>query len=499
MSSGSSSVRSWRLFWVCLSVFAAHLCVNLFLPKERVLLPSGILLLAETLGANLACLWRARRVEAAARTLWMLLATAELILFITRFEVGIEYVFLHFPHNITAPSDFLAFLWVLPVILASGAPTETRPLRLFYWLDGIQIALIILFFYVMTNGELPLTEIQQNPFSGYHTIHLEWLGQGLMALMALLRWQTKPADLRQHLFWKNASLFLCVDLLVEPLYNIINLYSAEQPVRLQFIMAMPLLLLVMLALRPLPLNPPSVRTTRQRDLALLIDNASPVLYPVVAVSLAIAFAHLHLRLSLTAIAISLLAYGTRTTVLQMRLYRMQIKMEKTQEKLEQLTLIDPLTGIGNRRDFDRHLKNAWRKSQEGNKSFALLIVDVDFFKILNDVYGHTEGDHCLRSIACALQSVFRNDEDRVTRFGGEEFAAIVLGENRTVALSIAERMLRAVAALELRTETPLGNHVTVSIGLSLSNQAHSAAELLQKADAALYKAKRLGRNRVVAL
>jgi len=183
--------------------------------------------------------------------------------------------------------------------------------------------------------------------------------------------------------------------------------------------------------------------------------------------------------------------------LEQRVAQRTDELQLLNSKLEALSLTDSLTGIANRRHFDSILQQEWQRAQRLGHPLALAILDVDWFKPYNDHYGHPAGDVCLRQIAQALAATVCRSSDLVARYGGEEFVFIMPMTNAAGALDIAQRVVQAVAALELpHTRSPIGQ-VTVSIGVvSITPTAASSAEvLLQRADAALYQAKTQGRNR----
>lgn len=178
--------------------------------------------------------------------------------------------------------------------------------------------------------------------------------------------------------------------------------------------------------------------------------------------------------------------------------------ERTQElqvlnsRLETLSQTDALTGIANRRHFDDVLAKEWKRAQRVGEPLALAVLDVDWFKAYNDHYGHPAGDSCLQQVAQTLAATISRSTDLVARYGGEEFVFLAPSTGPDGAQSMAEKLVRAVEALALPHErSPLG-HVSISVGIaSLRNDGDGSAQiLLQRADAALYRAKAQGRNRV---
>ena len=171
-----------------------------------------------------------------------------------------------------------------------------------------------------------------------------------------------------------------------------------------------------------------------------------------------------------------------------------------QTELERLASHDGLTGVVNRRGFDEKLHNEWGRSCREALPIALIMLDVDHFKRFNDSYGHQAGDECLKKIAAALtQSVLR-PFDVVARYGGEEFAVILPSIDEEGASKVAQRILEAVAALEIphlgAGEEPF---VTVSMGVAAARPVLGTAhaQLIESADLALYRAKHTGRKRAV--
>jgi diguanylate cyclase (GGDEF)-like protein len=167
--------------------------------------------------------------------------------------------------------------------------------------------------------------------------------------------------------------------------------------------------------------------------------------------------------------------------------------------IEELALLDALTGTRNRRMFDEHLARVWSQAARESRDVAILLVDVDHFKAYNDRYGHLAGDDTLRRIAQTLQAFVHRPFDILSRYGGEEFAAVLYDVDCAEAREIAERMRRAVTALAIEhRESPTSQMVTISIGLAViqPTAGREATGALQLADQALYEAKVNGRNRV---
>jgi diguanylate cyclase (GGDEF)-like protein/PAS domain S-box-containing protein len=174
---------------------------------------------------------------------------------------------------------------------------------------------------------------------------------------------------------------------------------------------------------------------------------------------------------------------------------------RANRRLTALSEMDSLTELPNRRKFDKVLEREFRRTRRNQPSMALMMIDVDHFKNFNDLYGHQAGDECLRTVAEALRKTVQRSGDIVTRYGGEEFAAVLTDTDEAGALEVAARMLAGVRALACAHAGSAENIVTVSIGLTMfsldaSGQPPTPQHLLRAADRALYAAKEAGRDRI---
>jgi diguanylate cyclase (GGDEF)-like protein len=164
-------------------------------------------------------------------------------------------------------------------------------------------------------------------------------------------------------------------------------------------------------------------------------------------------------------------------------------------KLYRQATIDVLTGVATRRQVVAVLQKSWENSRLSGKPLSLILLDVDFFKHVNDRYGHSVGDCALRGIASRIKGAVR-DVDEVGRYGGEEFLAILPDTPLAIACEVAERMRERVASAPLHCEGRMLN-VTASLGVAQATARESVDRLITRADSALYRAKTQGRNRIV--
>ncbi len=190
-----------------------------------------------------------------------------------------------------------------------------------------------------------------------------------------------------------------------------------------------------------------------------------------------------------------------------RVIRARVKTHLTlkhqTDLLRSLSLLDSLTGIANRRNFDETLRAEWRRCARETKPLSLLMIDIDFFKRYNDEYGHQAGDACLRAVAGCLKSCMTRSHDLVARYGGEEFVCVLPDTPHEGAQTKAGELLAAVRTLSIAhaTSDVPGGVVSISIGLAsvTPHHEHIMENLTLAADQRLYHAKQEGRNRVKAI
>ena len=177
-----------------------------------------------------------------------------------------------------------------------------------------------------------------------------------------------------------------------------------------------------------------------------------------------------------------------------------IEIKQNFDRLENISLKDPLTLIGNRRLFDERIDSEWRRAKRDGFSLGLFMIDIDYFKNYNDSLGHIEGDKCLKSIAGAIEKSLKRGGDIVVRYGGEEFAAILPGINYEASQKVASRIFDNISCMNINhPDSPISEYVTVSIGgaVSIPCAEEDMSGLVKKADSALYAAKNSGRNKYI--
>ncbi|MDD2356292.1 MAG: diguanylate cyclase [Thiovulaceae bacterium] len=177
-------------------------------------------------------------------------------------------------------------------------------------------------------------------------------------------------------------------------------------------------------------------------------------------------------------------------------------LQKANEKLEQMTMTDPLTKIANRRHFEEYVENIWELALRTNTKISLVMCDIDFFKNVNDTYGHITGDEVLKNVAHTIVNSLKRSSDLAARYGGEEFVIILYDTD----LQGAWELCREIAEQLKNPKNFKVNGIeiapfTMSFGVSsvVPTKDHTYKDLLEFADEALYRAKESGRNRVITL
>jgi diguanylate cyclase (GGDEF)-like protein len=184
---------------------------------------------------------------------------------------------------------------------------------------------------------------------------------------------------------------------------------------------------------------------------------------------------------------------------EQELLQISVLLKEANEHLQFISQTDGLTEVPNRRRFDESINTEWWRAMRNFTPLSLIMIDVDFFKLFNDTYGHQSGDKCLKQVAEVLKRETKRAGDLLARYGGEEFAAILPTTSLEGATIVAESMRASVEALGIpHDSSSAGKTVTVSVGVAtiVPQRDSSLIEFISAADQALYQAKHEGRNRV---
>jgi diguanylate cyclase (GGDEF)-like protein len=182
--------------------------------------------------------------------------------------------------------------------------------------------------------------------------------------------------------------------------------------------------------------------------------------------------------------------------------RTHLELKRQRDYLQNISSLDGLTGISNRRRFDEFIQKEWRRSARSQKPLSLLMMDIDFFKPFNDHYGHPEGDTCLKMVARTLAEALQRPGDLVARYGGEEFVSILPGTDYSGLIITAEKIRHNIEKLAIpHKKSSISEVVTISLGgiTVAPNLDNSYQDIIKKADDCLYIAKEKGRNQASIL
>jgi len=244
-----------------------------------------------------------------------------------------------------------------------------------------------------------------------------------------------------------------------------------------------------------PLGKPvrSVNSTLVR----MVRSGSPILLALALLAASLLLIRVDYLWGCAGIMIAVLGIGVRTTLMQVHQMEHREALRREASALQTIAWTDALTGVPNRHFFAQSLARAWRSERRRGPQ-AILMIDIDHFKLLNDRYGHPVGDGCLREVARALQHALAHPEDVLARYGGEEFIVLLRDSAAAGAQVVAERLRAAVQNLRIENAGSPQRVVTVSIGVASAEitDEMTAARLVEDADRALYEAKYSGRNLV---
>ncbi len=400
-------------------------------------------------------------------------------------------------------ADFLFFGYGIPVLLAICSGTATGHLRVLRWLDGMQAILAATLVYLQIFAALPYLG-SRSPISARELMYLYNAENVILVGAVALRLFSTPTTSKSR-FLRPLALYLVVYALTAAILGYLEL-NRQMPDGVQdAAWGVPyVILLGVLGSRSRLGEVIDELTTPRSFFELLVDNFSPALFTIVVVFLGVRVSQSHRWFGSTCITIVVVLYGVRAAFLQSKYVESQYEVTKAtaalleaNDRLLELSMRDGLTGVHNRRAFDSALQQEWSRSSRARQALSVLMIDVDCFKALNDLYGHLEGDRCLREVAREIETRLKRPGDLIARYGGEEFAVILPGARQEGALAMAEQLRVCVSELGLRNEnSAVRGVVTVSVGVctGFPHTSSSAEECLKRADLALYRAKCNGRD-----
>ncbi len=473
------AAHRWAMIVALSAVFPLAHAVGVFASADLAKpLSYGFLLAAPALAAA-ACFWRARASEV--RVHWTALGAAMLLWAGGMAAVMAGEMLAGFDDD-GAIGLLLFVLYGVPLIFVAASPARDG-----WWVRLVDAGLALVLGLVFFAHTFTFATLEGIEGGGFQNLRLMFdVENAFIALFAAVRLRAARARAEQA-FFSTLAVYAIAYMLVAAY---INHFQSDTGYGSPWDLLVPLPFLLLTALALLARNGwPAAASDR---LVSAVAAGSPIMLPTALLAVSASLVVHRPAIGIAGFAAALFGYGLRTVLVQ-------VHGHDERAALTALALTDALTGLANRRLFDEALASEWSRARRGDASLALLMVDIDRFKQLNDTLGHPAGDRCLREVGRTLAGCVKRKGDVVARYGGEEFAIVLPNTSREDALRVAEWMRKKIARKGLRA-SGAGGTVTVSIGVGCVDGPHGddATLLIAAADSALYEAKRSGRNRVVA-
>ena len=456
-----------------------------------------VLMVAAPLLTALACVWRGRiETPPAARTAWWVLALA-----LTSWSLGAfsnlweELVLGH--ANLMYRNSSLAFnLAAVPITFLIATEWQAAGRRLVRVIDGAHaLALGVAYFLLAWSM---LTARGAPDMAGVMVmIRLEDAQNLFMLSGAVVRWVAADDDSERDLF-RALGCYLIVYTGLIMFNNHVIAGDPDLGPQWGVLITIAFALLAWFALRGpatvMPLHP-------WPRLVRAVRVASPLVLTGALLIVSLFLIRVHFAAGAAGVLIAVVGHALRNAVAQMRHIERGDTLQRERSELQVIAWTDALTGVPNRYFLDKALDRVWHRDLRAERSLAVLMIDIDHFKLLNDRYGHPAGDACLRDVARALQEALVRPGDLLARYGGEEFIALVQDADEAGGRVVAERLRATVQGLGIPNPDSDVGVVTISVGVAgTTPRADSGAtDLVKAADRALYEAKCSGRNQVRSL
>ncbi|WP_263408574.1 GGDEF domain-containing protein [Terriglobus tenax] len=480
-----SRPKMWRYTWIGAVLYVLlHFLVIHFSASGY---PSNFLVIALALLKVGFCLWIAKQTPFPTKSRWLLVATGGFLN-----NIGLQiYVWrsLLFDNHavLSSTASFLVALASISILLAITLNFNKEEAVAVRLLDAVLCLTLGYLFFVMLFSP---AGVGTNVLSTNLLIDVQ--DGFFLTCLAIRFFASDTVDDRRFSY-----VFFFYFAASTPLLAVRNRWNALGPSTLWDLALGVLPVLFML----LAFNPPPawVRNLRPPErLVHMARGGSPVFMSLALALLAIAISRSHFYLGSTCILLGLVTYGLRNAIIHGKLLETESRLLTAQNELEIQASRDGLTGIPNRRLFDETMRREWRTLVQRGGTLTVLMIDIDLFKDLNDVYGHQTGDACLTTVARTIQGMLTRTGDFVGRYGGEEFAVILPGTSFEGTQIVAERLRSGVMELAIAHAKSPHGYVTVSIGAAIGDASSvpDLSFLIRAADEALYRAKRAGRHRV---
>ena len=492
-----------------LGIIGLHTSALLLFPGNAII--SNSCTAAIAFFAGLCCVWRSTQLRQRERPAWLWIAigffvwaTAQAIF---TWVAGNNW-------NLQPEvdlSDLLFFEAEIPFLLAISNTYDAESRRGALYVNLFQAGVATVLTYIRIFRMAPA----DSSSALYEIYWAECLLLALAASVRLLTWSTLEERRRNRLLCATLWIYLPVEILLDypsstwhPQANSFLSIVPRLPKGgvFELLWSLPFLFMGLQALRVPLQREPTVPRNLENRAALLLRSLFPMVITCTLFALAVSVAREHFYIGVGTILLLLIVQGFHSGVIQVsylmgqsRLLTQEKELKAVNLELERQSMLDPLTAIPNRRYFSEAFESEWKRALRKNEPIAVLMLDLDFFKAINDAHGHVYGDDCLVQIAKALSGELHRGVDVVARYGGEEFIVMLPDTDLEGAGTVAAGLQAAVTELGIVNKvSPFDHQLTVSIGIAvmLPSAQLSRGELITYADRALYRAKREGRNRI---
>ena len=391
-------------------------------------------------------------------------------------------------------TTFFIFCGYLPPFLLISLPAGRRYFHQFIWIDLAQSVFALYVGYSIIYHARPFTHDVPTPISGAALFHLFLAGDFLILAGAFLH-VLSAVNKDEMRFFRLFFLLYLLGTAGAYFHNVLVLRNSQETLSGLPVLAAGFLSILLIILSPRESTSAMPAQTKGL-LGDLINIASPAIPSAVLFTLGAVVDNNYPALARAAILTAFALFVARSTFYQRSFETLQRDLQHVQRRLEELSYTDALTSLANRRAVEKALHSEWKHSARSGSSLSFLLIDVDFFKTINDEYGHQAGDEYLVAIARTLKTTLQRSIDVVGRYGGDEFAIILPSTDGAAAEKVAENICNAVHQLRMQNRSTTTGFATLSIGIATSVTFSEPTPdlLLGAADAALYGAKDSGRN-----
>jgi len=466
-------------------------CISVVALRGNMPLASGLFTLAYLADAAVESWIAFTRVRSSShlKTHWALLAAAtgaNLVVAIVALLVR-SAVFITF-------TSFFIFCTYIPLFLLISLPAGRRYFHQFFWIDLGQVIMAMYVGYAILFQARPFTHDTPIGITGIALFHLFLVADLITIAGALLHLFAAVNKDEMH-FFRLIFFVITLGTAGSYLHNVLLLRNPKETLT-----GIPVLLAGFVSILLILQSPEEtigeLPTQRKGLMADLVNIASPALPSAVLLTLGIIVETRYQSLGRTAIITAFVLFVVRATFYHRSFEALHRDLEGARAELEHLSYTDGLTGVVNRRALEKALCSEWEHCIRSGSPLSFILIDVDFFKQANDRHGHQAGDEYLIAIAEALRASLHRSIDIIGRYGGDEFAAILPSTDAGAAEIVAERMCHGVRQLRIENSATTTGFATISMGIAtcLTFMEPPPALLLHTADAALYDAKRSGRN-----